>query len=882
MALLLLSLLALAQEPIVARVRVEAPPAELPRLLHYVEIRPGEPLRREAVRHAVELLYATGEFEDVIVDSEPEGQGVSVTFRPIPVPRLGRIVVEGEQVVSANRVRRLARLRPGERLWSGRLDQATRSVEAELRRQGWLEAKVSASLRPARALADAVFAIRAGTRVRVEQATLEGLSAAEATAVASLVAPRPGQPYERERAQQAAEAIRRKLVAASRWRASVEVEEVYQAERARVHLRFRADAGPYVSIVFRGVQPGAALRRRIEALLREAGLRSDALDDAADRIEDEFRRRGHRSVQVARSEDPRPGGLSIVYTTAPGPAAVVASVRVEGAPSDLEPLLATRAGAALVDATLDADAQTLVRALEERGHLAPRVEADVPDGGGLVPVVFRVRPGPRTLVAAVEVEAPGLASPPTKGAGELRVRRGQPYRVRDLTRDRSDLLQACRDDGYLEAEVEPSVAFSADRSEASIRYRVNAGEQTRIERLVVAGLLHTHEEVVRRELKVAEGEPLGTKRLLESQTRLSALGIFERASLVELDPESPGRRSLVVAVEEGPRSTIATGIGYAERDLLRVSAEVTRRNLGGLDRSLSAFVRASFRGNRALATYREPYLFGRRLEMLVTAFREEEDRDAFDFTRSGALVQTSRPLGPQFNLILRYTLQETDTFNLTIPIEEVDRQFQSSTFSGPSVSLINDTRDDPIDPRRGRFLTADLALSHRALGGDSFVKGFVQASGYDRLNARTVLAVGGRLGLARTFGAGSPLRLPVPDRFYGGGDYGPRGFPVDGVGPQQRAADGTLLPSGGNALVFGGAELRLSLRGHLSLAAFGEAGNAYVLASDLSLSDLRYSAGLGLRYLSALGPVRVDWGYKLNRRAGEPAYRVHFTIGHAF
>jgi outer membrane protein insertion porin family len=69
---------------------------------------------------------------------------------------------------------------------------------------------------------------------------------------------------------------------------------------------------------------------------------------------------------------------------------------------------------------------------------------------------------------------------------------------------------------------------------------------------------------------------------------------------------------------------------------------------------------------------------------------------------------------------------------------------------------------------------------------------------------------------------------------------------------------------------------------HFSVAAFTDAGNVYLLASEMDLGDLRYTAGLGLRYRSALGPLRVDWGYKLNRRSGESAYRFHFTLGHAF
>src|SRR5262249_9759296 len=153
---------------------------------------------------------------------------------------------------------------------------------------------------------------------------------------------------------------------------------------------------------------------------------------------------------------------------------------------------------------------------------------------------------------------------------------------------------------------------------------------------------------------------------LESQRRLGALGVFRRVDLAEIDPDSPERRSLVVAAQEASPATVAYGLGYAERELLRASAEVTRRNLAGLDRSLSAYVRASFRGSRGLLTYREPYLFGRKQELFASAYREQDDREGFDFIRYGGALQTLRSLGQPWSLILRYTYQFTRVFNVEV------------------------------------------------------------------------------------------------------------------------------------------------------------------------------------------------------------------------
>jgi outer membrane protein assembly complex protein YaeT len=864
----------------VSSVTVEAPPAEAERLLGFVELGPGQPYRADAVRHAVELMHATGEYEDVWVEAECGAGGLALVFRLARAPLFASAAAEGDGVLDADDLRRLSRLRAREPLWPARLTRAAADVRQALASDGYPEARVTAAARPSADGADAVFTVEAGPRARVAGARVvfPGGPPALVARLAARADPPQGEVFRPEKAEAAAVRMRQDLLERGYWRGEVEAQAAREPGQPAVSLAFLVDAGPPMALEFRGWEPPRALAREIGGLLRESGLQADVREQGAERIESALLAEGHREARVSAGEEPRAEGAALVYEVEPGPAARVGSVRLAGDEEDLSYVpLATRVGLPIEDRALAADARALQRALEDRGHAEARVEAEVPEGGGDLPVVFRLRPGPRRVVASLSVES-AAKLPADTPARELSLQPGRPYRLRDLARDRDTLLAAYRDAGYPQVEVTPEVAYAED-GQARVTLRVAPGPQVRVDHVVIAGLRGTREEVVRRELLVKEGEPLGLERVLESQRRLSALGIFERVSLAEMDPETSGERSVVVVAEEAPRTTVAYGVGYAERDLLRGSVEVTRRNLFGLDRSLSAFVRYSFRGSRLLATFREPWLLGRRQEFFATVFREEEDRTSFDFVRGGALVQTVRQRGP-WSLIARYTYQLTDTFNIDNP-DDVSREFTNSTVAGPSASVVNDTRDDPLDPHRGRFASADVQLSHAVLGGDNFVKGFLQATTYQRLAARVVLALSGRIGLARTFGE-SPLFLPRPDRFYAGGDYSLRGFALDTVGPLAAGASGELVPVGGNAVLLGGAELRVDTGRYFSLAAFTDAGNVYPLASDLELGDLRYTAGLGLRYRSALGPLRVDWGRKLNRRSGESAYRFHFALGYAF
>ncbi len=637
--------------PLVRSVRVEV--EDPSRYAEYVAIRTGAPLDPAAVRRTVDRFYATGEFEDVVVETEPGADGLDVVVRPAPAPLFRQVVVRGDVVKGASGARKVTRLRSGEPLWPARLERAGRDFALALVGEGYLEAVVAAGMVRTPEGADAVFTVRAGPRARVRTARVVAEDGPPPLPLEDQKRPGAGEVYRAERAAKAAEKMRRRLVGAGRWKAKVEVAAPYDPRTATVELAFHVASGPFTEVEVRGAETPHGVRSGLADLLREGALRPDSVEEASERLEDYFRRRGHREAVTQHFFEKKPYGEALVYEVKPGPAFVAASVRVVGAP-DLAVVLGTQPGLPLEDRLLEEDVRMLRRRLEDRGHLEPQVEAEVPEGGGMVPVVFRIRPGPLTTVAAVEVQGPSF--PTASGSAvELRLRAGQPYRVRDLAADRTALLEAWRDVGYFEVTVTPEVAFDEDRSEARIRLAVEPGPRTDVGEIVVAGLRRTKDEVVRRELLVTKGGPLGQRELLESQRRLAALGIFDRTDLALLDPESAGPRDLVVSAHEAPVVTLAYGLGYGERDKVRGSVEVARRNLFGMDRSLTAFVRGSFQGSRFLLSYREPWLLGHRTNVFLTGYWEEEDRVSFDYNRVGAVVQVARPLEKQhLNLIARW------------------------------------------------------------------------------------------------------------------------------------------------------------------------------------------------------------------------------------
>ena len=882
--LLLLQLLAptVPGGELVTAVRIEtAAERDAERLRRYVTVRVGAPLDAEEVRRSVRYLFATGEFTDVAVERRSAAAGVEVVFRPVPAPRFGSIAVAGDRLLTPGRLRRVTRLRDGETLWPRRLDRAAQDAALDLADSGFLEARISASTNTASPDGRVVFRIQAGPMTRVGSIRITGLDEVTERDALRRLQTRPERAFSRKRAQADASRLRQRLREDGYWSASVEVHETYDPLQSRIALVFDVHAGPRMLLRFSGFAPAGHLQGQAHHLLVESGLRADAVEEVTELLEDDLRRQGFAFATVTHEQEEGPDWRRVVFVGQSGPLVRVASVRLEGAPSeDLARLVTTHAGQRFQERQVERDVQTLKRALQERGFVEVQVDVDPPVHGSSTPIVLRIRPGVRTTLASIEVIS--AATLPGAAPRDLGLSAGDPYRVGEVARARAALTATYHNAGYTQAVVVVETAPTDNRNSLALKFRVDPGSRAELERVLVAGLQHTHEEVVRRELSIRDGEALRWDRVLESHRRLSALGLFRDVSVYELDPDESERRTLVFAVEEGPRTRLTAGLGAAGistelnaasrtgdvNPTLRASAEVTRRDLGGLDRDISLFARFSFRGSRFLAEYHDPYPLGRKADMSVTVFREEEERTTFNFDRVGASLQATRRLTPHWSLILRYVVSRTRSSDVTVPLNQVDRQYRDERSSGPSLSLVNDTRDDPLDPRRGRFLAVDSQLSHALLGGHSFWKTFLQGAAFQRLHGPLLLAVGARIGAAWTFRGQD---LDAPDRFYAGGSYSMRGFDTDAV-----------APDGGRSLWVGSIELRQALGHGFSVAGFTDVGNVFPTVSATDFGALRKSAGLGLRYRTPVGPLRVDWAFKLDPRPLEPRSRLHITVGHAF
>jgi outer membrane protein insertion porin family len=455
-------------------------------------------------------------------------------------------------------------------------------------------------------------------------------------------------------------------------------------------------------------------------------------------------------------------------------------------------------------------------------------------------------------------------------------------------------------------------------------YQIEEGPQTRVRRILLTGYNHTRPGVIRREIRVQSKAPLREGEVVESQRRLYNLGVFNR---VTIQPQNPNgadtNKDVVVLVEEAKRYTLAYGGGFEVQRLasttnpagsqiqaaVRGILEISKLNFTGRGDSLSLKVRGSTIEDRALLGYNHPNTFGDpHLSFQASAYTEKtQDINTFTETRYEGSLQMNDQVTQRTSLLYHYAFRKVLVSNLNTHIspEEIPLFNAPTLVSQFGVGWTRDARDNPADATKGNFNSADVSVADTKIGSSaSFLRLFYQNSTYHPIKRRFSFARSIRLGIllpyrdtvSLSFPAPTttplPKLIPLPERFFAGGGTSLRGFALNQAGPRDSI---TGFPVGGQALLILNQEFRFPMRlpyigTALSGALFYDGGNVYSRLDRVTFrayppkpifnpanpgqcqfnctNELNYFAhtiGLGFRYATPVGPIRIDLGYQINR-----------------
>jgi outer membrane protein assembly complex protein YaeT len=390
------------------------------------------------------------------------------------------------------------------------------------------------------------------------------------------------------------------------------------------------------------------------------------------------------------------------------------------------------------------------------------------------------------------------------------------------------------------------------------------------------GNLLTRTEVMERELTFKPGDPLSRDEILKSQRALYRLGVFRSVEFIETEGTDPDHPGILIRVAEADNLIQSVGVGYDSQEGIRGIYDITNTNLFGRGRTLSLILRGSQIDSRAQVLFKDPYIFNRRMDSLVTLYWLHQENPSFTEETIGTTLQVSKKHTKKDRTFYRYTLKDVDVSDLQVSPAEAG--IQTLRLSGPSFSYTHDSRDDFFNPRKGNFDSLDVSLFPESLGSDlDFVKLYGLGTWFKRVGDWGVWAQALRVGLEIPYG--DTTEIPISERYFTGGDTTVRGFDRDEVGPKDPV---TGNPLGGQTLIVINQELRYPIWRVLSGVVFVDAGNVTSTLPEFFPLRLRWASGLGIRIDTPIGPFRLEYGWKLNREPGESPGEWNFSIGQAF
>jgi outer membrane protein insertion porin family len=642
---------------------------------------------------------------------------------------------------------------------------------------------------------------------------------------------------------------------------------------------------------------------KTDDLSKEIGIRLYSIFDPAEiqqsvgRLRDFYRQKGYYDVEITEKIEDLPGNeVALIFNIEEGQKSHIRTIAFVGNTAFSDRTLKkvmetsekgifswiTKSGL-LDEKRLEADIEKITAFYHNQGYIRARAgdpQIDYKDEGNLF-VTIQIVEGERYTVNEVTVEG-DLIQPEEELLKKLSIKKQKYFSREVIRRDVLTLRDVYSDQGYAYAEVSPVINEDDKKQQVDITYRISPGQKVRFERINIYGNSVTRDKVIRRELDVIEGDYFTGPGLRKSTERLQRLGFFED---LEIQPRKGSRDDLMlldINVKERPTGSFSIGAGYSGYEGAIGVLQVSQSNLFGRGQRLSATTKFSTKNTEFDIRFTEPWFLDRRLSAGIDIFKWDRELDDYSRDTFGGALRFRAPLGlDEYTWgTARYLYDDSDIYDVvpTAPLS-IQQEEGVTVTSSITVGVERDSRDKPWNTSRGSENTVSVEYAGGVLGGDAYFNRYELKSGwYFPLPWETSFMVQGRWGYVQQREGG---RLPDFQKYRIGGITTVRGYDWSSITLTDPATGEDL---GGEKMMVYNVEFRFPFskeQGVVGLVFF-DAGNVFGKDDSFTFSDIRMSAGPGLRWYSPLGPIRIEYGFVLNPRTGDPSGNVEFSIGGFF
>ena len=658
-------------------------------------------------------------------------------------------------------------------------------------------------------------------------------------------------------------------------------------------------------IVIDGAERIKAKRLRKEIKLRlNQPIKEEQLEEARQKIIEVYQAHGFTDVNVQFRVDPideRRGTARVVFTVNEGAKGAVSQIRFEGnlhfSDWRLRKEMKTKRktivsfidkSGRLDEAQLQQDLDSIREWYQNHGFIDVEIK-DVRrerNTKGTLTITIVIAEGPQYHVGKVTVSGEKVAKEESIRA-LLKMKEGSVYSPKQLHDDAKAVADAYGSGGYVDLVITPE-STPAGPALVDVHYKIEEGERSFVNRVTIAGNTRTKDKVIRREVLVAPGDVFNTVRADLTKKRLENLGYFSKVETYPEETDVPGRKDLTILVQEKRTGSFSFGAGFSTIDQLVGFAELTQGNFDlfnwptftGGGQKFRLRVQYGTQRKDFLLNVTEPYFLDRRLSLSGQLFYTEADYLSVEYNQRnyGFTIDLRKPITSFIYVSLGYQLQDIDIFNVSSGASAfIKSQEGSFTESKIISSAVFDRRDNTLLTRTGQRITLAPFVAGGFLGGNTQIYGWdLEGSQYFRLKWDTILLINGEIATVDNWGNGSGV--PIFERLYLGGANNLRGFPYREVGPQ----DVTGEPIGGLSMARATVEWTFPIIEKARGAIFYDTGFVNSDAWSFGFKHIASDVGVGIRLNLPIGPLRLDYGYPLQRDGYNGGGHFNFSVGYQF
>lgn len=512
-------------------------------------------------------------------------------------------------------------------------------------------------------------------------------------------------------------------------------------------------------------------------------------------------------------------------------------------------------------------------------------QAELTPDRGQFYITFTVEEGQRYKFGDVALNAKLRDLKVEDIQGALKVESGEWYDINVVDESVDALTDAVGNFGYAFVDVRPNVTRKREEGVIDISFDVSEGSRVFVERINVNGNVRTLDEVVRREFRLVEGDAFNAAKVRRSITRVEDLDFFNKVTVEQEEGSAPDKAVINVEVEEKSTGSLSVGAGYSSASGALAEFSIRERNLLGKGQDLSLSARVSQRQTQIDLSFTEPYFLNREVAAgfdIYSTTSDQQSASSFSSEQTGLTLRASYPITTYLSQGWGYTIKNSKVSgvqdNASIFIKS---QAGNKAISSLAHVLSYDRRNSKINPTEGYLVRMNNEFA--GLGGDvHYLRNMLSGVTYYTVSEGWVASVKGRGGVVT--GLGEDVGLL--DRFFLGGDS-LRGFADSGVGPRDRVTKDAL---GGEVIYNGGAELTVPLGLPKELGISGKMFTDFGSVTQVNPSSanvfdsgsIRSSAGVGVTWVSPVGPISLDFGQALIKESYDDTEMMRVNFGTKF